>query len=246
MTDRIPIIAAETIGKSHCYDQVVIYARRVGFDGLEWVTTWGRDRTHCAAAALIGEFIGRGVVKPLEEKDAEIERLKAAVEDEADMAACGRSLMEAIAAVTAEGSGLLAGWHPAEDPAEIVTDLAEMLRQASSDADRLKATADTAAVRDVLARRRRQIEKGYDADHDDHHVGGEIISGEWGAIRRLTGACAWLKGATVDEVAAPRLARRYRELLVDAAAMTIAEIERLDRLDLEVGGGGTTNSETVA
>lgn len=77
MTDRIPISAAALIGKTHDYDQVIIYARRVGDDGLEWVTTWGKDRTHCAAAARIGDAIGRKVVKPLEDLIARAESAEA-------------------------------------------------------------------------------------------------------------------------------------------------------------------------
>lgn len=76
MADRIPIAAAEKIGKENAYDQVIVYARRVGSPGLEWVTTWGRDKTHCDAAARIGDAIGRKVVAPLEEKDREIARLR--------------------------------------------------------------------------------------------------------------------------------------------------------------------------
>jgi hypothetical protein len=76
MDDRISIAAAERIGKDHGYDQVIIYARRVGEPGLEWVTTWGKDRSHCDAAARIGDAIGRQVVKPIEERDAELTRLR--------------------------------------------------------------------------------------------------------------------------------------------------------------------------
>lgn len=47
------------------------------------------------------------------------------------MAAVGRSLMAAIAAVV-RPDGPLAGWSPADDPAEIVTDLYEMLIEARS------------------------------------------------------------------------------------------------------------------
>ncbi len=67
MADRIPIKRAEEIAKAHGYDQVIIYARRVGEPGQEWVTTYGIDKTHCAAAARIGDAIGRQVVTPLAE-----------------------------------------------------------------------------------------------------------------------------------------------------------------------------------
>lgn len=87
MADRIPITAAERIGNDHAYDQVIIYARRVGEPGLEWVTTWGKDRTHCDVAARIGDAIGRQVVKPIEERDAEIARLRALLRRAGDVVA---------------------------------------------------------------------------------------------------------------------------------------------------------------
>lgn len=76
MSDQIPVMAAERIGRAYAYDQVIIYARRVGEPGLEWVTTWGKDLVNCDAAGRIGEAIGRQVVKPIEERDAEILRLR--------------------------------------------------------------------------------------------------------------------------------------------------------------------------
>lgn len=84
------------------------------------------------------------------------------------------------------------------------------------------------AARDVLAERRRQIEvKGRTAEHDDAHVNGEIISEDWGAIRRMVAASAWLTSGLVK--AADAYMRCYRDLLVESAAMVIAEIERIDR-----------------
>lgn len=79
----IPIAAAERIGKANGYDQVIVFARRVGDDGLEWVTTWGKDSTHCAVAARIGAALRDDVTPTLERQGAqiaaqaaEIERLK--------------------------------------------------------------------------------------------------------------------------------------------------------------------------
>jgi hypothetical protein len=80
--DAIPITTAKAIATTHGYDQVIVYARRVGEPGLEWVTTYGRDKAHCDAAARIGAAIGQGVVKPLE-------RLRTALEDVAGIAAWG-------------------------------------------------------------------------------------------------------------------------------------------------------------
>jgi len=56
----IPISAAERIAKDYGYDQVIIVARRVGDDpdpNGEHVTTYGRNRDHCAVAARIGDFL---------------------------------------------------------------------------------------------------------------------------------------------------------------------------------------------
>lgn len=226
MTDKIPIVAAETIGKNYRYDQVVIYARRVG--DIEWVTTWGKDRIHCDVAARIGETIGKGVVRPLEEKDAEIARLKALIradaecEEAEDMAAVGRSLMDRIESFAYEG-GPLDGWAPAEDPAEIVTDLLNMLDEARTEIAFTTDLAGIIAMRDVLAERKRQIAAGYDAAHDDTHAAGDLICAEWGARARMAGAVEWI------DTRGHQGWKRARELLVDATALLIAEIERGDR-----------------
>lgn len=78
------------------------------------------------------------------------------------------------------------------------------------------------AVRDVLAERRRQISLGYTPAHDDAHSDGEIISADWGALARLSGQA--FEARRVD-----RDMRAYRRLLVEGAAMVLAEIERVDR-----------------
>lgn len=64
---RIPIGAAERIAKAYGYDQVIIYARKVGADpddpadpdlpGGEHVTTYGVSKAHCGAAAKIGRAL---------------------------------------------------------------------------------------------------------------------------------------------------------------------------------------------
>jgi hypothetical protein len=64
MAKRIPITAAERIAKEYGYQQVVIYARATGTDGLEHMTTYGVTPTHCKIAARIGDrlkqFMGWG------------------------------------------------------------------------------------------------------------------------------------------------------------------------------------------
>lgn len=53
----IPVVAARNIAEQYGYDQVVIIARKVGDPGGEHVTTYGRNRAHCDAAARIGDFL---------------------------------------------------------------------------------------------------------------------------------------------------------------------------------------------
>lgn len=56
----IPIAVARRIADDFGYDQVIIYARRVGDDPAphgEHVTTYGVDKSHCSAAARIGDHL---------------------------------------------------------------------------------------------------------------------------------------------------------------------------------------------
>lgn len=57
MAKRIPISVAEMIAKNYGYHQVVIVAREVGVPGSEHVTTYGKDKEHCAVAAKVGDFL---------------------------------------------------------------------------------------------------------------------------------------------------------------------------------------------
>lgn len=54
---RIPITAAKRIAKEYGYDQVIIYARKVGESPDpygEHMTTYGVNKVHCGVAAMIG------------------------------------------------------------------------------------------------------------------------------------------------------------------------------------------------
>lgn len=56
----IPISAAKHIAKEYGYDQVIIYARKVGESPDphgEHMTTYGVDKVHCDVAARIGDFV---------------------------------------------------------------------------------------------------------------------------------------------------------------------------------------------
>lgn len=57
---RIPIKAAQHIAELYGYDQVMIYARKVGDDPAphgEHMTTYGVNKIHCDAMAKIGNFL---------------------------------------------------------------------------------------------------------------------------------------------------------------------------------------------
>lgn len=56
---RIPISDAEKIAKNRGYDQIIVFARRIDRPdekGVEWMTTYGRNRTHCDIAKRIGHY----------------------------------------------------------------------------------------------------------------------------------------------------------------------------------------------
>ena len=59
---RIPITAAKRIADEFGYDQVVVYARKVGEDPAphgEHMTTYGVSRVHCDVAARMGDTLKR-------------------------------------------------------------------------------------------------------------------------------------------------------------------------------------------
>jgi hypothetical protein len=63
----IPITAAKRIADEYGYDQVIVFARKVGedngMDGGEHLTTYGINRIHCKVAAHIGEFLKREIFR---------------------------------------------------------------------------------------------------------------------------------------------------------------------------------------
>lgn len=54
---KIPISHAERVCKDNHLDQVIIIGRKVGDSGYECLTTYGKNKEHCKAAALIGDFL---------------------------------------------------------------------------------------------------------------------------------------------------------------------------------------------
>ena len=95
----------------------------------------------------------------------------------------------------------------------------------------------SAAVRDALAERRRQIEdEGWTPEHDDEHTNFALAR---------AGACYaefgnWPAHGCIAPSTWPWPAERwkptdYRRNIVKAAALILAEIERLDRLQTQKG-----------
>ena len=54
---KIPISAGKLIADKYDYDQVIIIARNCSEGGNEHVTTYGKTKEHCNAAAKIGDFL---------------------------------------------------------------------------------------------------------------------------------------------------------------------------------------------
>ena len=52
---EIPISAAKKIAEKYDYDQVIIFARKVGRN--EHCTTYGTNEQHCKIAAQCGDFL---------------------------------------------------------------------------------------------------------------------------------------------------------------------------------------------
>lgn len=60
LVKRIPITAAKRIAEEYGYDQVMIYARKVGEapdPHGEHITTYGVTKRHCDAMARIASFL---------------------------------------------------------------------------------------------------------------------------------------------------------------------------------------------
>lgn len=76
---------------------------------------------------------------------------------------------------------------------------------------------ETSALRDVLAERQKQIDKGYTPDHDDEHPPSRIMS---------YGGLTWH-----PPLYGPTNAAKSRAAMVRMAACLLAAIERVDRGD---------------
>ena len=90
------------------------------------------------------------------------------------------------------------------------------------DVDALVAAARVGVIAEIAAERRRQIEDGRDAVHDDELTGGELASAA--AAYAVNNFALW---PWASEWWKPKDRRRN---YVRAAALLIAEIERMDRV----------------
>lgn len=96
----------------------------------------------------------------------------------------------------------------------------------------------TSALRDVVAERRRQVEgEGWSAAHDDAHTAGELAQ---------AGACYLLYSSTQTPAFWPWSPawwkpKGYRSNFVRAAALVLAELERIDRAAIKEGGSGNVD-----
>jgi len=92
------------------------------------------------------------------------------------------------------------------------------------------------AARDVLAERRRQVEaEGWSAEHDDTHTGGELARAA--ASYAVGGGLFKVNALQVPQQVWPyrweyKPSDDERRNLVKAAALMLAEIERIDRKSL--------------
>lgn len=97
---------------------------------------------------------------------------------------------------------------------------------------------------EIAAERQNQIEKGYDAAHDDEHVCDEISAAatvlvmpdacrDWDASS--TGYGDKLLDAMMPDYWLPMKDKGRRQNLITGIAMLVAEVERLDRLESKGG-----------
>ncbi|MDW9773053.1 hypothetical protein GOA89_14845 [Sinorhizobium meliloti] len=173
------------------------------------------------------------------------------IEELIDMAKVGTSLMDAIATYV-KAPSLIEGWSPADDPAEIVGDLYNLFEESiachKADLERLKAAQQSKAVEDVLVERRRQVEaEGWTPAHDDQHQ--DFSLAKAASVYAAAAAASRADRAVMDQFGLPGIPGKLQEIwplswdiswlkptsrrrdLIKAAALIIAEIERLDRAE---------------
>ncbi|SBW13577.1 hypothetical protein BR10RB9215_C10385 [Brucella sp. 10RB9215] len=108
-------------------------------------------------------------------------------------------------------------------------------------------TNGSAAARDVLAEHRRQTDaEGFAPEHDDSHSRGEMLTAAWCYMQRHADKDMFGDNYDINKLPPParwpwswlwwKPTNRHRDL-VKAAALILAEIERLDRLSTPASEG---------
>jgi hypothetical protein len=95
---------------------------------------------------------------------------------------------------------------------------------------------------DIAKKRAKQREKGFTAEHDDQHKGGELAEGAGAFIIAAIGQLSKTEARNIPRVAAGwpfkepfHAGETYEDNLISAAAMLIAELERRYRLEQTIG-----------
>ena len=128
-------------------------------------------------------------------------------------------------AVVAELRRALGYSVPHSAPLPVTPALALALAEVAAMSDAYR-RLDFGVLGEILAERQRQIAKGYDAAHDDDHSTFEISTV---AAAVALGASDHLSGDVPDWADYIIEKHGTRQRLVIAAALLVAEIERLDR-----------------
>lgn len=89
------------------------------------------------------------------------------------------------------------------------------------------------AIQEIQKERAKQISKGFDAAHDDKHLAGEIADAAIQIIANVVGCRVQFNRSVEDWTGdlAEKVCASYgdKKALIIAAAMLVAEIDRLER-----------------
>lgn len=93
------------------------------------------------------------------------------------------------------------------------------------------------AEKDVLTERHKQESKGYTSEQDDYYSSGELA--EYGVVHALLATGTQEEWPHLQSICSwPIKKNEPRRMLVKAAALLLAEIERLDRAQAKVAHNG--------
>ncbi|MGG2044866.1 hypothetical protein [Burkholderia gladioli] len=215
-----PTIAADTIERNHRFLE----------EALELVQSLGC--TASEAHQLVDYTFGRPIGEPMQEVGGVMTTLAAlCLANTLDMHAAGEAELARISApAMVEKIRAKQAAKPKHSP----------LPEATADAG--EAVALTAAARDVLAERARQVSvEGWTPEHDDQYTKGELAQAASlyavSDLKRGDPPLMWPWHANWWKPSTPRRNR------VKATALMLAEIERLDRAEASQGAQGGKGGE---